>query len=62
MGRVVQNFDIQDGREAAKALGTNTELIYFFIDLEAQLFDAILRATGNQLLNINRAHQGLFGQ
>ena len=62
MGRVIQNLDIQDSREATEALCANAELVHFFINLEAQFFYAVLWPTGNQLLNINRAHQGLFGQ
>ena len=62
MGRVRQDLDIQHSREATKALSTDTCLVNPLVDLKAQRIEVVVRSLRDQLIHINRSHQGFLGQ
>ena len=62
MSRRRFHLHIQHGCEAAQTLGTDPQLVDLVVELDPQLLFSGLRATGDQLLNVDVLHQGLFGQ
>ena len=62
VGGVVENLDVEDGGEAAEPLGSDAELVDLVVELDAQLFDLVLRAAGDELLHVDGVHEGLLGQ
>ncbi len=61
MGGVVEDLDVEDGGEAAEALGADAEAVDLLVELDAELFDLVLRSAGLQLLHVDGVHQGLLG-
>src|SRR5581483_9846203 len=57
VGRIVADFDVEDGGKSAEALSTNAELIHFVVKLNAKFFGASLRAARDQLLDVDRVHE-----
>ncbi len=43
VGGVVDDLDVEDGGEAAEALGSDAELVDFVVELDAEFFDVGLR-------------------
>ena len=61
VGGVVEDLDVEDGGEAAEALGSDAELVDLVVELDAEFFDFVLRAAGVELLHVDGVHEGLFG-
>ena len=62
MGRRRFYLHIQHGSETAEPLGTDPQLVDLVIEFNPQLLFGGLRTTGDQLLDVDMLHQGLFGQ
>ena len=43
VGGVVEDLDVEDGGEAAEALGSDAELVDLVVELDAEFFDLVLR-------------------
>ena len=59
---IVEHLDIEHGRQTAETLRADAERVDLLVQFDAQFLGAILRATGDQFLNIDRGHQRFLGQ
>jgi len=57
VGRVIEDFDVEDGREPAQPLRADAERVDLVENLDAQLLDVGLRAARLQLRHVDVAHQ-----
>ena len=66
VGRIIQDFHVQHGGQAAQALRAYAQGVYFFKEFQAQGFDGgEFRARCGfflQFVDVDVAHQGFFGQ
>ena len=66
VGGEVEDLDVEDGGEAAEALGADAEGVDLLVDFDAELFDVgrvvTLRHAGFELLHVDVFHEGLLGE
>ena len=66
VGGEVEDFDVEDGGEAAEALCANAELVDLVEDFDAELFDVGGGVAGGdaglELLHVDGVHEGLLGE
>jgi hypothetical protein len=61
VGRVVHDLHVEHGGQAAQALGADAQLVDLLEQLQAHFFDAVLRATGLQFVDVDGFHQHFLG-
>ncbi|MCY1172188.1 hypothetical protein D9M73_123190 [compost metagenome] len=61
VGRVVHDLDVEHGGQATQALGADAQLVDLLEQLQAHFFNAVLWATGLQLVNVDGFHQHFLG-
>ena len=65
VGRIIQDFHVQHGGQAAQALRADAQRVHFFIQFQAQFFHCVQFCAGFgfvlQFLNVDVAHQAFFG-
>ncbi len=61
MGRVIHDLHIEHGGQAAEALSADAQLVDLLEQLQTQLFDAVLRTTGFQFMDVDGFHQHFLG-
>ena len=62
MSGVILYFDVEHRGQSAEALCTDAGTVSGVHNFKTQFFNSVLRTTGAQIVDINRCHQGLFGQ
>src|SRR3569833_2882658 len=62
VGWCVEYLNVKNGGEAAESLGTDAQPVHLVVEFDAQLFGCGFGTARNQVLNIDRIHQRLFGQ
>ena len=60
--RCVQHFHVQHRGQPAQPLRANAQPVHLVVQLHAHLFGGRDGPAGNQVLNVDRVHQRLFGQ
>ncbi len=61
MGRVIHDLDVEHGGQATQALGADAQLVDLLEQLQAHLFDTVLRAAFFQLVDVDGFHQHFLG-
>ena len=62
VGGVVEDLDVEDGGEAAEALGADAEAVDLVVELDAEFFDVGFGAAGDEVLHVDGVHEGLLGE
>ncbi len=62
VGRVFADLDVDDGGQAAEALGADAEVVDRVVDLQAQFLELVGRTALDQFLHVDRFHQRFLGQ
>ena len=62
VGGVVEDLDVEDGGEAAEALGSDAEVVDLVVEFDAEFFDVGLGAALDELLHVDGVHEGLLGE
>jgi len=62
----VPDLDVEDGGEAAEALGSDAELVDFGVEVDAEFFDVGEFGAGclalEEFVHVDGVHEGLFGE
>ncbi|KPX08778.1 Unknown protein sequence [Pseudomonas syringae pv. coryli] len=61
VGRVIHDLHVEYGGQTAQALSANAQLVDLLEQLQAHLFDTILRAAGFKFMNVDGLHQHFLG-
>ena len=62
VGGVVEDLDVEDGGEAAEALGSDAEVVDFVVEFDAEFFDVGFGSARDEFLHVDGVHEGLLGE